>query len=222
MFTLTDTPIEPGDIVFVVSHSRGWLASFKRFWQSYTTPRRKHGHFEVTSVCVCSARNEQGLIFYNHQRKLSISEEKLRASLETLTIEELIPKLQRMLEETATKKKEILFQVVEKVLPNFNFTDIPLDEDINTFYENLLNEVSQDKEKLVNLLFFLMKNTKVTEILPASHSSFLVFKHNDPLIRQQFLSHYEKEILITERYQQQGRTRNTWRAFWLINAILNL
>src|SRR3990167_3011376 len=81
-FSLAQTAIEPGDIVFVISpYKKNLLIKIKEAVQSLYTSKNHKGHPEVISVAVCTGKNAYGVQLYNHERQIKIFSKRLRRIL---------------------------------------------------------------------------------------------------------------------------------------------
>ncbi|PWY57447.1 hypothetical protein DGG96_01655 [Legionella qingyii] len=213
MLVMKDCAIEPGDILFVVSNSNKPWGRLKQAAQSLTTAGNKHGHKEVITVFVCTGKNKYGVICHNYERQMSVSTEAFIQNLQESTIEELTTLLLSYCntEFNATQIKNALAggSLWMKRLA----AEMTGNEDSDELIKRFLTATQERKAKLIQLLVTFWRASGEAEVLPAVHSSLLVFKHTDSEQRQKFLTAYQEQVKVTERLHKQGKSRTS---FWAV------
>ena len=214
MLIMNDCAVDPGDILFVVSHSTNPLIRLKRLVQAPTFARSKHGHNEVISVFVCTGKNDYGIICHNHERQLSLPIKRFTQSLQEKTIEELSVLL------VSSCNKEGLSSDIKSNLEKKSgwmreLAKSMTGQESQEALLHLLIEATQDnKEKLIQLLAVFWYSSGRAEVLPVVHSSLLVFKPTDSKVRAQFLNAYLAQVEVTKRFNEQRKNRtNLWVLF---------
>ncbi|KTD03973.1 hypothetical protein [Fluoribacter gormanii] len=213
MLVMKDCAIEPGDILFVVSNSNKPWVRLKQAAQSLTTAGNKHGHREVITVFVCTGKNKYGVICHNYERQITVSKEAFIQNLQESTIEELTTLLLNYC------NKEFKATQIKKALaggPRWMkrlAAEMTGNEDSEELIERFLTATYERKAKLIQLLVTFWRASGEAEVLPAVHSSLLVFKHTDSIQRQKFLSAYLEQVKVTERFHKQGKSRTS---FWAV------
>lgn len=209
MLVMKDCAIEPGDILFVVSSSSKPWVRLKQAAQSLTTAGNKHGHREVITVFVCTAKNKYGVICHNYERQISISTETFIKNLQEKTIEELTTLL------LSYCHKEFMPVQIKKALeggaPWMRQLGAKMtgSEDSDVLIERFLAASHESKVKLIELLVTFWRASGQAEILPVVNSSLLVFKHTDSKQRQEFLAAYLEQVKVTQRFHTQGKSRTS-------------
>lgn len=210
MIRMQDSAIEPGDIVFVISHRSDFVTRLKRAVQSITTPQGKHGHREVVSVFVCSGKNDFGLICHNHEGELGISEEKMRTVLEKLSPEELIALVLDYCDKLLTVAQiKAALSKHQGWIAEFA-RNIKDDDPAEKIRDDLLAKIKNNKKELNDVLLSFWQISGQSLVLLGVNSSLLVFKHRDPQKREQFLNVYKEQVKVTERYTAQNKSRTSW------------
>ncbi|WP_454780621.1 hypothetical protein [Legionella sp. WA2022007384] len=213
MLVMKDCAIEPGDILFVVSNSGKPWVRLKQAAQSLTTAGNKHGHREVITVFVCTGKNKYGVICHNYERQITVSKEAFIKNLQESTIEELTTLLLNYC------NKQFKATQIKKVLAGGApwmkrlAATMTGNEDSEELIERFLNATQEQKAKLIQLLVTFWRASGESEVLPAVHSSLLVFKHTDTKQREKFLNAYREQVKVTERFRQQGKSRTS---FWAV------
>ncbi|WP_454785156.1 hypothetical protein [Legionella sp. WA2024007413] len=213
MLVMKDCAIEPGDILFVVSNSGKPWVRLKQAAQSLTTAGNKHGHKEVVTVFVCTGKNKYGVICHNYERQLTVSTAEFIKNLKESTIEELTslllhycqkefnePQIKRALEHGAQWMKRLAASMTGN-------------EDSEELIERFLTATKERKAKLIQLLVTFWRASGEAEVLPAVHSSLLVFKHTDSKQREKFLKAYLQQVEVTAQLRKQGKSRTS---FWAV------
>lgn len=214
MLPLRDSPIEPGDIIFVVHvSSKDPLSLLKRLIQSLiNTKQSKHGHYEVASVFVCSGKNKYGPICYNHEKQLKLSSNTYLSKLNLLSVEQLIDILINHWSKKCTPSEIIDYLKQSEGWPSSLVNQCESIQSSELLMQTLINECGEDKEKILDLLHCFWMGSGYSEILTSVKSSLLVFKPSIS-IRNQFIEKYAYQAEITDNYVKKKQSRSS---IWMV------
>lgn len=214
MLVLKDCSIEPGDILFVVSHSSKPLNILKQAAQAVTSQRSKHGHKEVISVFVCTGKNKYGVICHNFEHNLVVSQQSFIQTLQTKSVEEL----RLLLINYGSKEFNVLS--LKKALAGgaswmkFWAQKVNPNTEMDQIINHLLDAIQGNKKKLIKLITTFWRASGQSDILPAVNSSLLLFKFQDYKIRKKFLHACLKQVQVTANLHAQGKERiSYWSIF---------
>lgn len=214
MIEMKDSVIEPGDIVFVISHKNDVLTRLKRSVQAITTAGNKHGHREVLSVFVCVAKNKFGIIGHNHEGYLVTSEKKMRERLQEQSVEELISQFLNFCDKSLSVAEiKTALEAQQGWLGQFA-NQIKTDESIEKLRNDLLEQIRNHENDLVDILLCFWKQSGMSMALNRVNSSLLVFKFTDRRQRQQFLEVYKQQVAVTAQFKSQKKSRFNWWALF--------
>ncbi len=223
----------------VAGRPNNLLLRIKQWMQSIPTPSRRHGHMEVISVFVCSGENKYGKIFYNHERPLRQPITRIKKNLHQQSLVELkesIFKLclhhdDELLKETLNlfssvpnhlasqiDKKDEIDNIYTSLIDFLTLANKKETKTRPSFY-NVLHKIiirffghherNKLKDNLVDFLTHYWSLSGESQVLNQINHSLLVFKHNSPIQRENFLKLYQKQIEITKNNQEKGQNRTS-------------
>lgn len=223
--------IKPGDIIMVVSNGSDLLTRLKHFVQSLTNRSGKHGHYEVTSVFVCSDTNQYGNIYFNHERQIKFSDRRLKEKIRQLDFSAQLVKLKQYCQVlTLGQFNEIIHgsshfnpERHAKLLEYFRTSNKqidlikqPDDEVFQTIVAALNNQTNREAA-LVDLLLGCAKKSGESDVFLYANTSLLTFRIQDQDKRKAFIDIYKQQAEITRQYERQKKTRTSfWKLFLAI------